>query len=319
MVFWWGKRYFSAAVGLLAVLLFSQLPPVLAHAALATTDMAITGLLSLAFLTGMIWMEDPTRQHALWFGAASGLMMLSKFSCVGFFPAGVGLALLCYFAFERPGAGELVAAVRERIPTFSLAVSVACLLIWAGYRFSFGQVAFVNFRLPAPELWAGIQAAMRHSTHGHPAYLLGEARQLGWWYFFEVALAVKTPLGYLILLIAGVAFIARKSGRTRAAWIALAFSTGILVVGMISRLNIGLRHVLPVYVGFSIVAALAIVQFIRMSSERKWISILPAALLAWSSGHPPRFTPITWPTSTSWPAAIPRTSWWIPTSTGART
>ena len=51
VVFEWGRRYFGAAVGALAVAIFSFLPPVLAHAGLATTDMALTAFTGAAFLT----------------------------------------------------------------------------------------------------------------------------------------------------------------------------------------------------------------------------------------------------------------------------
>ena len=151
VVYWWGKRYFGAAVGTLAVFLFTLLPPVLAHAGLATTDMALTALLGAAFLTGLVWTEQPTRAHAIWFGASSGLMVLAKFSCLAFFPASVAVALAWYLFSERPKIAWLARAVKERLPSFGLAVLVACLLIWAGYRFSFGG------GLPAPELYRGIQ------------------------------------------------------------------------------------------------------------------------------------------------------------------
>ena len=42
-------------------------------------------------------------------------------------------------------------------------------------------------------------------TKGHPAWLLGEARRYGWWYYFPVGLAVKTPLALLALLGVGIA------------------------------------------------------------------------------------------------------------------
>ena len=51
VVYWWGRRYFSASVAVVAVFLFSFLPPVLAHAGLATTDMALTAFLGAAFLS----------------------------------------------------------------------------------------------------------------------------------------------------------------------------------------------------------------------------------------------------------------------------
>jgi len=41
-VFIWCRRFINSAVGLIAVAIFTMLPPVLAHASFATTDMAIT-------------------------------------------------------------------------------------------------------------------------------------------------------------------------------------------------------------------------------------------------------------------------------------
>ena len=60
VVYQWGRRYYGAAAAVAAVFLFSFLPPVLAHASVATTDMAFTAFLGAAFLTGMIWLEQPT-------------------------------------------------------------------------------------------------------------------------------------------------------------------------------------------------------------------------------------------------------------------
>jgi len=146
----WGRRYFSPPVAVVAVFLFSFLPPVLAHAGLATTDMALTAFLGAAFLSAVIWVENSSLAHAALFGASTGLAMLSKFSTLAFFPAGVCLALAWYCVTERPQPGGLLSAARKRMPSLGLAVLVACLLMWAGYRFSFAKV-------PAPELLQGIR------------------------------------------------------------------------------------------------------------------------------------------------------------------
>ena len=60
VVFVWARRELGDLEGVVAVFLFTFLPPVLAHAGLATTDMALTALLGAAFLTGLIWIEKPT-------------------------------------------------------------------------------------------------------------------------------------------------------------------------------------------------------------------------------------------------------------------
>jgi hypothetical protein len=287
VVYWWGRRYFGPAAGALAVFLFSFLPPVLGHAGLATVDMGLTAFLGVAFLSGLIWVEQPTRAHAIWFGAGAGLVVLSKFSCLVFLPASAAVAVAWYLFSERPKVAWLARAVKERLPSFALAVLVACLLIWAGYRFSFGKVEFTNLRLPAPELYRGIQQVMWHNARGHQAYLLGQRSMTGWWYFFEVALAVKTPLAFLTLFGFGVGLALRgrhRQERFRRLWLPLAFAAGILLVGWFTRINIGLRHVLPVYIGFAVLAAVAVVRLLEIAETRKWVRIVLALLVIWLAG-----------------------------------
>jgi hypothetical protein len=281
VVYLWGRRYFDGTIAVLAVFLFSFMPAVLAHAGLSTTDMALTAFLGAAFLSGYIWLEEPTCKHATGFGLCTALMMLSKFSGMAFLPVSAGLALLWYAVTDRPGAGPLWRAVRERLPTLALAVLVACLAIWTGYRFSFGKVNFSSIRLPAPELYQGIEEVMYHNSAGHPGYLLGERRSTGFWYFYEVAVLVKTPLGFLVLLAAGVYLAFRYRRHYRELWPALLFAAGILLVGAFSRINIGIRHVLPVYTGFSLVAAAALARGIENAGRRRWVFAGAGLMTLW--------------------------------------
>jgi len=107
--------------------------------------------------------------------------------------------------------------------------------------------------------------------------LFGQLSPTGWCTSFR-ALAVKTPLAFLFLLGLGAWLTVR--GRAARPWrVAIgkgagqarpmpwAFSAGILAPAMTSPVNYGLRHVLPVYMGFSIVAALAVV---RLAKTGKW-------------------------------------------------
>jgi hypothetical protein len=282
VVYLWGARYFSRAVGAAAVLFFSFLPPVLAHSGLATTDIALTALLAASFLAGRVWLERPTLANGALFGASAGLMVLSKFSCLAFFPACVALALAWYFCWKRPKPGAVLTAAIQRLPSFALAAAIGCLVIWAGYRFSYGRTAIAGLSLPAPELWAGIRDVAEHNAHGHLSYLLGTVGGAGFWSFYWVALGVKSPLGFLGLLGVGVALAFRRRRRAGEAWMALAFSGGILLVGMFSRINIGVRHVLPVYTGFSLVAAFAAVDLLGAAgAARRWTRAVPAALCLW--------------------------------------
>ena len=284
VVYAWGKRWAGTRVALAALFLFSFLPVVLAHAGLATTDMALTAFLGAAFFTGLVWLEQPTLRNALIFGAATGLMTLSKFSGLVYFPAAAILALAWYFASERPAFRSVLGAIRRRAPSFGIAVLVGALLIWAGYRFSLGHVSFTSIRLPAPELYKGIQEVRVHNAEGHNSYLLGTVSQTGSWAFFPVAFVVKTPVAFLLLLFAAIWMIFDSPGPLRRAWLPLAFSLGIFLVAQFSRINIGLRHILPIYLGFSLLAAAALVRGIEKHAQSLWVTASLAAILLWFAG-----------------------------------
>jgi hypothetical protein len=283
-VYWWGSLDFSRAAGVVAVFLFSFIPPVLAHAGVTTTDMALTAFLGAAFVAGLAWVEKPSPARAVWFGIAAGLMVLSKFSCMAFFPAAVVVALAGYFVSQRPDLAAVVRAAKARVPTLALAVGVSMVAIWAGYRFSFGSVSPGGIPVPAPEFFRGIQAVQSHLDSGHAGYLLGETRRTGFWNFYLVAIAFKTPLGFLALLAMGVVLAFGKYPLARRLWLPLAFSLGVLLVGMFSTINIGVRHVLPVYIGLSIAAAVAVLKLWEAGHASKWIWVALGALTLWFAG-----------------------------------
>lgn len=273
VIFLWGRRALGRAGAVIALLLFTFLPGILAHAGLATTDMALTAFTGAAFLTGLRWLENPTPGRALLFGAATAGGVLSKFSFLAFFPAAVALALAAWALLRRPSAGQCLRDMRARIPTFAMAVAFAMLLIWAGYRFSFAH------GVPAPELFQGIRDVAHHNAEGHPSYLLGRRSMTGFWYFFPVALAVKTPLAFLALLAFGIVLAIRT--RAVALAIPLAFSAAILAVGMASHIDIGTRHVLPIYFGFSVLAAAAVIEILKRPVSDPVLRFALPALALW--------------------------------------
>jgi hypothetical protein len=292
VVYLWSKRCFGEPAAALAVFLFTFLPPILAHAGLATTDMALTAFTGAAFLSSLVWVENPGWAHSLMFGTATGLAVLSKFSALAFLPASLLAALIGYLTIARPRLSRLAAAVRRRALPLCLAALTGFVVIWAGYRFSFDKVDFTSVRLPAPELYAGIRQVLEHNRAGHLSYFLGRRGQYGWWYYYLVVLGVKTPLAFLILLFVGVVGCFRRlRGDRYVRWLPLAFSLGILLVSLNSRINIGVRHVLPVYMGFSIVAAGGGVWLRDLSRRRPLAGWTLGALLLWlaassASSHP---------------------------------
>jgi len=286
VVYLWARRYFEEPVPTLAVLFFTFIPSVLAHAGLATTDMGLTAFLGASFLAGIVWIEEPTLPHGLLLGVCTGCALISKFSFLVFFPAAVAVTWLWFRFAGRADRPRILKTVRGAIPSFCIAILIMLLLVWAAYRFSFGKVWFANIQLPAPEFYDGIRSVAQHNSMGNPSYLLGQRSISGWWYYYFVALAVKTPLPFLALLFYGAVATWRNragwaSGHKRGVLLAASFASGILLIAIFSRINIGIRHILPVYMGFSIVAAVGAARLLEMSQAWKWAGWTVAALVLW--------------------------------------
>jgi len=238
-VYLWTRREFSEPAAFFATLCFTMFPAALAHAGLATTDMPATGSIGAAFFAMLVWLERPEWKRAVLFGTALALAVLSKFSALAFLPAAALAALVCYLAQRKP----IWEPLRRAAPAAAIVIATAAFCIWAGYRFHFNRV-------PAPELWQGIRDVMAHNGLGHPGYLLGQYGEHGWWYYYPVAMAVKTPLALLALIAIGAIACWKRRALTP-----LAFAAGMMAFGAIfGHINLGIRHILPAYVGLCVAA-----------------------------------------------------------------
>ena len=190
-----------------------------------------------------------------------------------FLPSAAVAVLAGYLLTQRPGFTPLFKSIWPRAIQAEIAAVTAALLIWAGYRFHFDGV-------PAPELWQGIRDLIAHNQRGHPGYLLGQYSEQGWWYYYAVAISVKTPLALLALLGIGAFVCWRRRGELGGAYLTpLTFSLGILVfTSAFSHINLGIRHILPAYIALSVIAGVG-AQWL-WSSGNAARAIL-AGLLVW--------------------------------------
>lgn len=118
-----------------------------------------------------------------------------------------------------------------------------------------------TFAIPGYWFWRGLTSVSSHNYAGHGAYLLGMSSSVGWWYYFPIAFAVKTPSGTLLLFALVAVIAARGSLRAfrnrtmrrnlpRLPFIVLAFAAAPLVyftLSLTSHINLGVRHLAPVY------------------------------------------------------------------------
>ena len=308
VVWVWGCEVLGELGGLMAVLLFSTLPPVLGNAGMATTDVVFTATFITASLALMYWLERPTYARACLLGLAVALAVLSKFSALLFVPVCGAAMLACSFATTRR---RVAFATQWRRVGASLALSgmIAFLVIWGGYRFSYqiigktsrpheaidrmvgaqgvlhdaAYLAAEHVLIPAPELFRGINFQRLHNARGSTSYLFGEAKQGGWWYYFPVVLAIKTPLPFLILITVGIVWLCAVGVR-RADWrmlAAAAMAVALLLSAMTSRINLGVRLILPIYPLLAVVAAFGAVRLWKLAKPKGAGPVLVVSLLLW--------------------------------------
>jgi hypothetical protein len=288
----WGLRTGGHPAGLVAVLLFTSLPPVLGHGGQATTDMALVGTLPLAVLALVRLRERPGAGRAVALGAATGLALLSKFSALLFLPACFAMALWA----TRRG---------QRLPPrlLALALAGALLTTWAGYRFTTASPAELWPRLadsshplararivPAPGLVAGIYDAVVKERVGHGYFILGrQLERRGVFYFFPATILFKTPLAFLALAVAGVVLALRRPGPLR---LPLLAAGALVAAAATTDINVGIRHVLPVFVFLAAVAAGVVVLAWRAATLARLLTLgLLAAIVAASARAHPDYLP----------------------------
>lgn len=311
-IWYWTRRVFDGWAAVAAVGLFTSLPIVLGHAGVATTDLPITATFALALFSFTTWLERPTRSQTLLLGGAVGLAVLTKFSALLFLPA-CGLAVvLCWLFASNVPFSTRYKEVMPRLRLLGLAAVMAAVAVVACYRCSFHTVTGPEQRphqsldrlfghqggrlhdlaydmvegipVPVPEFFHGIAQVRGRASSPTPMYLLGEVGTEGWWYFFPVALIVKTPVAFLILMFAGALGVVREWKRAGHDWrvlVPLASASALLLVCLPSKFNIGLRHILPIYPFLSILAGLGIVRLWREAWGQPLRRIVAGGLAAW--------------------------------------
>gem|GEM_PF-681081 len=255
----WARRYFRARVAFLIFLFFILDPNIAAHARYVTSDIFLTVFFFLTCVFWYAWLSD-NRTRDLWRTAISlALALASKFTAILLAPV-----LLLMWAFARwrtardwPRALGILAGVP----------AVFLFVLYAGDTRSVAGDPLIALRLRAknqpPSAWQripvpayywfrGIQLQSRHEHSGHRSYLLGNFSNSGFLSYFPVAFLVKTPTGTLFLTGALLLFCAaRRKTLARCFSLPLALCIPLVfyfALAIVSRINIGIRHILLIYI-----------------------------------------------------------------------
>ena len=214
IVFLVGSELFGEPAGLLALLLVVFEPNMLANSDLVTTDVGVTCFFLATIYCFYRYARQPSVIRLLLTALAAGLTLASKHS-------GILLALMLLAL----APGEIAYAERERrkqiagtlLGGFAAIAVLAVVVLWAFYGFRYaarpaglvmnptlsdysaplkGMNSWVmghlaNWRL-LPESYLMGMTDIHYGTLRYPIFLLGHDYPHGVWWYFPVALSIKT-------------------------------------------------------------------------------------------------------------------------------
>jgi len=241
-------------------------PNILAHARLFTPDLGCTFFVLAVTAALMRLLASGRPRDALVLGLTLGGALLAKFTTVLLIPA-LAVQTALWFRLEptcrknwRRTFGLLAAAAAVALVTVNAAY---------GFRGTFPRLEALSVRsplvrrfqavpgiravpLPVPEAYVrGFDIVAYNNRPGFPAVFMGRVYPKGdsWWYYYLIAVALKTPLPLLIVwILGGLAFLrVRRRFASRAAVFAVPPVLLFLNFSLIAFRQLGLRYILPMW------------------------------------------------------------------------
>lgn len=302
LLFLAGSEMFGSAAGLIAMAIFVLDPTILTNAPFVTTDMgAAFGFFASVytfyrFVKVMVW------QRALLCGLAVGLTLASKHSAVLLLP--ILLLLAAGDIAGRWKSGRIWPAryVKRMLTGMAAIAACALFLLWGVYSFRFAMHP-VGVEMPPLAGQMGplsnpMRTAISFCDHFHllpesylygfidvqrvgiwmPTYIFGKLYAHGQWFYFPAILSLKWSIGVLgLLALAIYAFATGKVHRPREVYFLAVPALFYLMMAMAGPLNIGVRHVLPIFPFTFALAGGGAAWLVRQ--RRAWIYPVSALLL----------------------------------------
>lgn len=313
LVFLAAREMFGTWAGFIALFLVAFDPNILAHGPYVTTDVALTLGMFATVYAFYRYVKAPTLRRMVVTGIAAGFALSVKHTGILIFPTLVLLAI-CELWMDRSKSseasakGSAQASVGARAARLVLALivisAVGITLLWACYGFRYRARPdglelnpslteyMQNLKRPhekeivslaarfhlLPESYLQGLVDVRGMSDFYQSYLFGKIYPHGVWYYFPAAFVIKSTVGFMALLLLALIAIALRKLKY---WREILFLTVpcifYLAIAMGSGMNIGVRHILPLYVFLSVLMAGAAVALIR--ADRRWLYAVAVLLV----------------------------------------
>jgi 4-amino-4-deoxy-L-arabinose transferase-like glycosyltransferase len=303
IVFVGTREMFGTGAAFIALALLAFDPNLLAHGARVTTDVALSCFMFASIYAFYRFVKTPSAWRLAVVGISTGLALAAKHTGMLVFPI---LLLLGICELVRNWASDKRVSGKQalRLAGALVAVTViAVVVLWTFYGFRYAArpnglqlnppLAAHAHDLKRHEIWAISTMARFHilpesylyglvdvrvTAGSYTSYVLGKIYAHGVWFYFPIAFLIKSTIGFMALLLLAVAAIAtRRMNRGREILFLVVPPVFYLLVALVVGMNIGVRHILPVYVFLSVLVGGAAWALVRQN--RKWVYLVGALLL----------------------------------------
>ena len=306
-----GAAFIALTTGaaFIALTLLTFDPNLLAHGARVTTDAALSCFMFASIYAFYRYVKSPTLWRLSVVGISTGLALAAKHTGMLVLPI-LFLLAVCEIvrnliaARSTPGNHKSFGKhTLKLVGSLVGAIVIAVVVLWAFYGFRYAArpnglqlnpplAAYVQDLKPhetwlvntmarwhvLPESYLYGLADVRLTANFYTSYVLGKIYAHGVWFYFPIAFLIKSTIGFMaLLLLAAVAIGTRRLNCWREILFLVVPPVFYLAVALVVGMNIGVRHILPVYVFLSVLIAGAAWALIRQN--RKWAYVVGALLL----------------------------------------
>jgi len=290
LVFLWARSLSNVPGGLLALAAWCLNPLALAYGHLIITDPGITLMLPLTVWMFSRFLETPGSRTGFLAGVAFAAALLTKYTAIILVPI---FGVLMAVSWWRQGHSVGPKSARSIFGSVCLFLAVAwgaVLLLYVpnwsppppipleyAHRLQIpGWFTSLRWVLIPGDFFKGFAIMLLHVFHGHNAYLLGQWSEKGWWYYYPVAILVKTPVALLLLFLSAVVMAVRRIRKWSFAEATPFIAVAVyLACAIPNKADIGIRHILPVYPLLAVVVG---TEFARLKLRHQLIGWV---LTAW--------------------------------------
>ncbi len=316
-IFWWTKKEFGQKTALITLFLFSFSPTFIAHGRLVTTDVgAVLGLVVATYFW-LKFLRKPSTKNTIIAGLAFGFAMLLKFSLALLIPF-FGIITLFYIFIENKRLFEYLGKA------ILIGLIGVVFVIWPVYQLHiinypperqardtaemieptlFNPLReFLIFIADKPIIrslgyyFTGLVMATQRTLFGNTTYFLGKLNNASFTSYFPTVYLLKAPFALHLLTLTSLFLVffkkTKKNNRKIKEKISSRFPEFSMLVFLLiywttsisGNLNLGIRHLLPVFPFTYILISVCLVSFIEETKKpiiKKSLSFLTIFCLTW--------------------------------------